>query len=63
MIGGTAWYGFREFSIENYFSTAAALGLTSVEIPLYWQVVEDPALRCETNRQLAECASLSKTTV
>lgn len=41
MIGGTAWYGFRELSASNYFSTAAALGLTSVEIPLYWQVVED----------------------
>lgn len=41
MIGGTAWYGYREWSAANYFSSAAALGLTSVEIPLYWQIVED----------------------
>jgi len=41
VIGGTAWYGFRELTASNYFSTAAALGLTAVEIPLYWQVVED----------------------
>lgn len=41
MIGGTAWYGFRELTASNYFSIAATLGLTSVEIPMYWQVVED----------------------
>jgi len=41
LIGGTAWYGFRQYTAANYFATAAALGLTSVEIPLYWQIVED----------------------
>lgn len=31
----TAFYGFREMSPANYFSAAAALGVDSVEVPLY----------------------------
>jgi len=31
----TAFYGFREMSPANYFSAAAALGVNSVEVPLY----------------------------
>lgn len=31
----TAFYGFRNMSPANYFSAAAGLGLSSVEVPLY----------------------------
>lgn len=36
-----AWFGFSEMTAINYFEAAAALGLRSVEIPLYWQLVKD----------------------
>lgn len=38
---GTAWFGFRQQTMNNYFEMAAALGLKYVEMPLYWQVIED----------------------
>ena len=38
---GAAWYGFREQTATNYFEMAAALGLHYVEIPFYWQIIED----------------------
>ena len=38
---GAAWYGFREQTAANYFEMASALGLRYVEIPLYWQIIED----------------------
>lgn len=31
----TAWFGFRNMTPANYFSTAAALGIRHVEVPLY----------------------------
>ncbi|GMQ93414.1 MAG: hypothetical protein BMS9Abin12_0891 [Acidimicrobiia bacterium] len=31
----TAWFGFRNMTPANYFSTAAALGIRYVEVPLY----------------------------
>ncbi|MCK4517006.1 MAG: sugar phosphate isomerase/epimerase [Spirochaetaceae bacterium] len=38
---GTAWYGFRNQTSVNYFEMASALGLKYLEIPLYWQIIED----------------------
>lgn len=38
---GSAWYGFGEQSVSNYFEMAAALGLRYVEVPLYWHLIED----------------------
>jgi sugar phosphate isomerase/epimerase len=38
---GAAWYGFREQTTTNYFEMAVALGLKYIEIPLYWQIIED----------------------
>lgn len=38
---GAAWYGFREQTATNYFEMAAGLGLKYVEVPLYWQIIED----------------------
>jgi len=31
----TAWHGFRNMTPTNYFSAAAALGISNVEVPLY----------------------------
>ncbi len=39
---GAACYGFREQTVSNYFEIVASLGLRYVEVPLYWQVIEDP---------------------
>jgi sugar phosphate isomerase/epimerase len=67
---GTAWYGFRAYSIQNYFETAAALHLPYVELPMYYQLLqEDPlhprgfafssAETLEEIRRLAQAASVS----
>lgn len=37
----TAWYGFRHMSPANYFSTAAALGVERVEVPLYQHTLDE----------------------
>ncbi len=56
MKGGTAWYGFRELSVSNYFSTAAALGLTAVEVPLYQHVIQDIMFSLRRPRDLLNLA-------
>lgn len=56
MLAGTAWYGFRDLSPANYFSTAAALGLTFVEIPLYWHVVDDELFNVRNPQALVALA-------
>jgi len=52
----TAFYGFREMSPENYFAAAAALGVDSVEIPLYANYLIDWYGRAtpQDMKQLAE---------
>jgi len=59
VIGGTAWYGYREWSAANYFSNAAALGLTAVEIPLYWQIIEDELFNLHRTDDLLRLAEES----
>lgn len=41
MIIGTAWYGFRRFSVENYMAAAGALSLRHIEVPLYGHIIHD----------------------
>jgi len=61
LLAGSAWYGFRRFTAANYFATTAALGLNFVEIPLYWQVIEDTLFdlrRVDDLRRDAEVAGV-----
>jgi len=56
---GAAWFGFRKQTYANYFEMSSALGLNYVEIPLYWQIIEDDYARysltgVEKIRALAE---------
>jgi sugar phosphate isomerase/epimerase len=48
-----AWFGFREQTQSNYFEMAAALGLRFVEIPLYWQLIEDRSVRMSSASRAA----------
>jgi sugar phosphate isomerase/epimerase len=38
---GAAWFGFRQQTYSNYFEMAASLALTYVEMPLYWQIIQE----------------------
>jgi len=38
---GAAWFGFRDQTYSNYFEMVRSLGLEYVEVPLYWQIVQE----------------------
>jgi hypothetical protein len=41
----TAWFGFRDQTMSNYFHMAKSLGLDYIEIPLIWHIIEDHYFR------------------
>ncbi|GMQ94648.1 MAG: hypothetical protein BMS9Abin12_2149 [Acidimicrobiia bacterium] len=54
----TAWHGFRYMSPANYFSAAAELGLSGVEVPLYHHTLSEwygPVAPREVRRLAEEC--------
>lgn len=57
---GTAWYGFREQTPANYFEMASALGLRYVEIPLYWQIIEDSKYNYHSLESIRELSALAE---
>jgi len=57
---GAAWYGFREQTASNYFEMAAALNLNYVEIPFYWQIIEDKLFDYRSLKGIAEILSTAE---
>ncbi len=57
---GAAWYGFREQTGTNYFEMVAALGLRYVEIPLYWQIIQDRLFDYRTQQSIEATRTLAE---